>query len=438
MNILTKIEVIVGVLIALLSGAVWVGALTTQIKVLERDYEDMKEENKTILAEIQNLKQQAMNPALIKVFETQLTKVETRISEVQQTVDRLKITELQTQVTGVKGKLNQLNQTLPNLKIKLGEVSQQALSLQKDYDAIKQQKQNTMTQLHNIETKIAEVQQTVDKLKITELQTQVTDVEDKLNQTLAKVKQEIKIIQQNIKAEIKIPAPGAVIRDRLNIGGFGPEMVIIPAGSFNMGGNNVSVEQFAMGKYEVTFDEYDKFAEATGRSKPDDEGWGRGNRPVINVSWYDATAYAKWLNNQTGKTYRLPTEAEWEYAARAGTTTKYWWGNDIGKNKANCYGSRCGDNFKYTAPVGSFSANPFGLYDTSGNVWEWTCSEYEAKYNGKEKVCISKKNNKYRVLRGGSWNDGPRDVRTASRGRNTPDFRNDGLGFRVVLVAAWT
>ena len=130
-------------------------------------------------------------------------------------------------------------------------------------------------------------------------------------------------------------------------------MVIIAAGSFRMGdiqggGRNnekplhdVSVDKFAMGKYEVTFAEYDKFAEATGRKKPSDNGWGRGNRPVINVSWNDARAYAKWLSDQTGKTYRLPTEAEWEYAARAGTSTKYWWGNEIDKSKAN-YGKNLG------------------------------------------------------------------------------------------------
>ena len=170
--------------------------------------------------------------------------------------------------------------------------------------------------------------------------------------------------------------PGTVFRDSLADGGSGPEMVWIPAGSFRMGDiqgggdsdekpvHRVSVGKFAMGKFEVTFAEYDKFAQATGRKKPNDRGWGRGNRPVINVSWNDATAYAKWLSNQTGKTYRLPTEAEWEYAARAGTETKYWWGNDLGKNRAACDG--CGSQWdnKQTAPVGSFSANKFGLYDT--------------------------------------------------------------------------
>ncbi|WP_069472403.1 formylglycine-generating enzyme family protein [Candidatus Marithrix sp. Canyon 246] len=215
-------------------------------------------------------------------------------------------------------------------------------------------------------------------------------------------------------------------------------MVRIPAGSFRMGGeysdekqHDVSVDSFAMGKYEVTFAEYDKFADATGREKPSDRGWGRGNRPVINVSWNDATAYSKWLSNQTGKTYRLPTEAEWEYAARAGTQTKYWWGNEIGNNKANC-NSDCGDSFEYTSPVGSFAANKFGLYDTSGNVWEWTCSEWDNPYNGNEKQCVTTGNSL--SIRGGSWNYFARVVRSAFRGRFKPSFRNNSVGFRVSML----
>ena len=209
---------------------------------------------------------------------------------------------------------------------------------------------------------------------------------------------------------------GKVFRDRLKDGSDGPEMVRIPAGTFRMGDiqgggdsdeqpvHSVSVKRFAMGRYEITFAEYDRFAKATGQTLPDDEGWGRGNRPVINVSWDDVTAYAEWLSEQTGQHYRLPTEAEWEYAARAGTKTKYWWGNDLGKNRAACYG--CGakwglDAKRMTAPVGSFAANPFGLYDTAGNVWEWTCSEYEDRYNGKEMRCSN--DGGLFVLRGGSW-----------------------------------
>ncbi len=218
------------------------------------------------------------------------------------------------------------------------------------------------------------------------------------------------------------------------------EMVLIPAGSFKMGDiqgggssdekpvHRVSVSAFAIGKYEVTFAEYDKFVQATGRNKPKDRGWGRGNRPVINVSWDDAVAYAKWLSQRTGKKYRLPTEAEWEYAARAGTKTKYWWGNEIGSNKANC--RNCGDSFKYTAPVGSFAANQFGIYDTMGNVWEWTCSEYNDKYQGYEKKC--KPTASKFVLRGGSWSNNPWRTRSANRYRNRPTERYGDYGFRLV------
>ncbi|MEN8220372.1 MAG: SUMF1/EgtB/PvdO family nonheme iron enzyme [Pseudomonadota bacterium] len=200
---------------------------------------------------------------------------------------------------------------------------------------------------------------------------------------------------------------GKVFYDRLLDGSKAPQMVWIAGGRFQMGDIQddeqvASVGRFAMGRYEVTFAEYDKFVEATGRNKPDDEGWGRGNRPVINVSWYDATAYAEWLSEQTGQEYRLPTEVEWEYAARAGTTTEYWWGNDIGKNRAAC--NRCGaewgwDAKRMTAPVGSFAPNAFKLYDTVGNVWEWTCSEYEGDF----------------VLRGGSWDNDARMSRAAYR-----------------------
>ncbi|MDM8559943.1 formylglycine-generating enzyme family protein [Candidatus Parabeggiatoa sp. HSG14] len=239
-----------------------------------------------------------------------------------------------------------------------------------------------------------------------------------------------------------------VFRDRLKDGSSGPEMVRIPAGRFRMGdiqggGDSnekpvhwVSVDKFAMGRYEVTFAEYDKFAEATGREKPNDRGRGRGNRPVIYVDWYDAVAYTEWLSQQTGQQYRLPTEAEWEYAARAGTETKYWWGNDIGKNRANCYNNYCGDNFKYTSPVGSYKPNSFGLYDTAGNVGEWTCSEYEGKYKGKEKRCLCNNHAKNSVLsvRGGAWHNSAGRVRSADRFGDGPTNRFDNLGFRVARL----
>lgn len=178
-------------------------------------------------------------------------------------------------------------------------------------------------------------------------------------------------------------APGTVFRDALKDGGKGPEMVVLPTGSFRMGDMNGGGERnekpvrtvtikhsIAMGKYEVSFEEYDRFALATGAAKPDDEGGGRSKQPVIHVSWNGAKAYAAWLSKQTGKRYRLPSEAEWEYAARAGTTTEYTWGNEIGRNRANC--DRCGSQWdgRRTAPVGSFAANAFGLHDMHGNLWE--------------------------------------------------------------------
>jgi formylglycine-generating enzyme required for sulfatase activity len=253
---------------------------------------------------------------------------------------------------------------------------------------------------------------------------------------------------------------GKVFHDRLQDGSEGPEMVWIAGGRFKMGDvqgggdsdeqpvHDVSVGRFAMGRFEVTFAEYDKFAEATGRNKPSDWGWGRGNRPVINVSWYDATAYAEWLSQQTGQKYRLPTEAEWEYAARAGTDTKYWWGNTASHEYAN-YGVDSGwgglakgkDRWKYTAPVGSFAPNPFGIYDTVGNVWEWTCSEYENRYKGQEKTCKNKakiktdgENQSHFVLRGGSWDDGAWWTRTADRYRWQPAERNRNGGFRLARI----
>ena len=194
------------------------------------------------------------------------------------------------------------------------------------------------------------------------------------------------------KESIRLPE---VFQDKFLDGSAeGPVMRVIPGGSFEMGSaageefkderprHSVSIESFAVGQYEVTFDEYDVFARATNRSLPNDRGWGRGSRPVTSVSWEDAKAYAKWLSEKTGKAYRLPSESEWEYVSRAGTDTQYWWGEEIGEGKANCDG--CGSEWdnKSTSPVGRFSANGFGLYDTLGNVWEWVEDCWHGNYEG--------------------------------------------------------
>ena len=177
---------------------------------------------------------------------------------------------------------------------------------------------------------------------------------------------------------------------------FEPEMVVIPGGRFRMGCvsgsrycidssrpvHEVRIESFEISKYEVTFEEYDRFTNATGRERAFDGGWGRGRHPVIKVSWRDAVAYVEWLSARTGKRYRLPSEAEWEYAVRAGTETAYSWGNEIGRNRANCDG--CGSQWdnEQTAPVGSFSANAWGLHDMHGNVWEWVQDCWNDSYQG--------------------------------------------------------
>jgi len=258
-----------------------------------------------------------------------------------------------------------------------------------------------------------------------------------------------------------------IFQDSLTDGSLGPEMVVIPAGTFRMGDiqgvgykdeqpvHDVSVARFAMGRYEVTVGEYLRFVQATGSHAPEwlEEGneynihtgtknfykqmgsaLTNENHPIVGVSWNDVTAYAEWLSEQTGQQYRLPTEAEWEYAARAGTKTKYWWGNEIGSNNANCWNSSCGDSFEYTAPVGSFEANPFGLFDVSGNLWEWTCSEYEKKYSGKEQYCLNKREGdgaSLFVLRGGSWSSDALRMRSAVRSWIQRSIRIRGCGARL-------
>jgi formylglycine-generating enzyme required for sulfatase activity len=242
------------------------------------------------------------------------------------------------------------------------------------------------------------------------------------------------------------PAATRTVRDRLRDGSLAPAMVAIPGGSFQMGNpralaareeqppHHVRVDDFFIGKYEVTFAEYDRFAQATGRALPDDEGWGRDRRPVINVDWDDAQAYARWLSSQTGATYRLPSEAEWEYAAGGGSDNRYWWGFSLEPGKAVCFdcGSRW-DN-RSTAPVGALPANGYGLHEVAGNAMEWVADCYNRNYQGAPRDANPWLTGDcgQRMARGGSFNKPGSRLRGASRSQFPQGSRMSMLGFRLV------
>ena len=196
--------------------------------------------------------------------------------------------------------------------------------------------------------------------------------------------------------------------------------------------HQVTLSAFKMSKYEVTFAQYDVFCEATNRSKPDDEGMGRGNRPVINVNWNDATAFAKWIG------CRLPTEAEWEYACRAGTKTIFNTGNNLTTSQANYNGyypyngNTKGIFRSKTIAVDSLSANAFGLHDMHGNVWEW-CSDWYGEYSSSSQTNPKgASSGGCRVYRGGSWNSFAFHCRSAYRNFSSPSYSYAFIGFRLV------
>jgi formylglycine-generating enzyme required for sulfatase activity len=222
-----------------------------------------------------------------------------------------------------------------------------------------------------------------------------------------------------------------------------PEMVVIPPGSFDMGGagtpfdrplHRVTIgQQFALGRYEITFDSWDLCVEAGGcRFKPDDHGWGRGDHPVINVSWFDAKEYVAWLTQKTGKPYRLPSEAEWEYSARGGTQTPFYWGARVGTRQANCRDCQTGAGVE-PLNVGNFPANAFGLYDMSGNVAEWVEDCWNESYNGapQDGSPWANGNCSLRGLRGGSFDSPWAYLLSAARFRYDADVRYFANGLRV-------
>lgn len=242
-----------------------------------------------------------------------------------------------------------------------------------------------------------------------------------------------------------------------------PELVAIPAGRFVMGATpgernaeddegpvrEVTLSRpFALGKYEVTYDEWEACVADKACERTPDEGWGRGRRPVLHVNYDQALGYASWLSRRTGKVYRLPSEAEWEYAARAGSGAAGGWGDDAAKacEFANVYDQSahgryrfgwkpfpCDDRTTETAPVGSYAPNAFGVYDTLGNVWEWVADCY-APYGGApvDGSAVAMDGCKKRISRGGSWNIFPVWVRVSYRYGLEPQLRSNNLGLRVL------
>lgn len=247
----------------------------------------------------------------------------------------------------------------------------------------------------------------------------------------------------------KFEALPKTLAEPLKSGGEAPVVEKLPPANFMMGDQQgigddnekpahlVKIPTgFYLSRYEVTFEQYDQFATATGRPLPLDNGWGRGNRPVINVSWYDAKAYTIWLTEQTGQHYRLPTEIEWEYSIRAGSDLSYWYGNEVKAGYSVC--DDCGSQWDglSTAPVGSQISNPFGLFDMHGNVAEWVEDCYHNTYANAptENIIWFASPCDKRVLRGGSWFDIPRVGRSSTRYPASPELKASNWGFRVVRV----
>jgi formylglycine-generating enzyme required for sulfatase activity len=222
-----------------------------------------------------------------------------------------------------------------------------------------------------------------------------------------------------------------------------PEMIVVPPGEFMMGSTadpdenpphkSRIVKPFAVSKFDVTFADWDACVQVGGCPEVSDGTFGRGTKPVISVTWADAQRYVAWFSKMTGRDYRLLSETEWEYVARAGTTGAYYWGNEIGAENANCLGCSGFWNNRGTSPVGTFPANAFGLYDMSGNVWQWVQDCQHGDYKGAPadgSAWISGDCGS-RVVRGGSWGNTPKDVRVSHRHWLSADYQDAFTGFRI-------
>lgn len=250
--------------------------------------------------------------------------------------------------------------------------------------------------------------------------------------------------EQNLAAPVNVKVEE--FHDTLKDGTPGPTMVWIPAGTYNMGSpgtssfaeerpqHKVTLGRFAMSKYEITFAQYDKFARATHRRRPDNMHLDKKTYPVINIKWSDAYNYARWLSQQTGKKYRLPSEAEWEYAASGGKMSTYWWGFEAKSGMAHCFDCDTGLDSRKPTKVGSFAPNTFGVHDTAGNVAEWVQDCWHKDYNGapsdgsvwKGGDCSD------RVARGGSYSSPLSSLRHTKRDKFNADSKYDFIGIRLV------
>lgn len=256
---------------------------------------------------------------------------------------------------------------------------------------------------------------------------------------------------------LMVAAPPAIAADTVYTDPVaGIEFVHIAAGSFRMGDlaeddetlgrtselpiHKVTLNGFYISKTEITFDQYDLFSRETGKPLIDDNGWGRGSRPVINVSWNDALDYALWLSRKSGRKYRLPSEAQWEYAARAGTKTRFWWGNKIDATYVAVADPQQDTSMLKPLPVASYPPNPWGLYDTSGNVWEWCMDRYHDSYSGApidgSPWLDTELGTNEKVVRGGSFRDNEFYLASAIRTYYDEKTRKSHLGFRLVMAEA--